>query len=289
MVAGWFALVPFRVHTFTGLLFPSATGLRRILLMIADALISAFATHVVAEGQGVRRDLQSHRITRRPLRVIGHGNIAGIDTEEFRSDNPDIPSVSGAPASDDFTFCFIGRLNRDKGLSELVTAFLGLPGEPRLLIAGRIDITAPINQGTFDLMQRHPRIHLLGFVEDVRAVLVAADVLVLPSYREGFPNVVLQAGAMSRPAIVTDINGSNEIVINSVNGWIVPPRNAGDLAQVMALALHTPPSTLQRMGKSARELIVAKYERREHWTRMLDFYSGLSGPTSPGSKRAPPC
>jgi len=107
--------------------------------------------------------------------------------------------------------------------------------------------------------------------------LRAADVLVLPSYREGFPNAVLQAGAMALPVIATNINGCNEVIEPGFNGWLVPPRDAPALQMAMREAMEASASARKEMGQRARERIQQRFEQQQHWERMVEFYQGLLG------------
>lgn len=281
MLAAWLCRVPVRVHTFTGLIFPTSHGFRRKLLIWVDRLICACATHVVPEGRGVKTDLETFRITRKPLHVIGYGNIAGVDTDYFSAAAPGIGEAALALRRgllirpEHFLFCFVGRLNRDKGLSELTQAFGLMPSTAHLLLVGGLDQTAPIDAATLLAIESHPRIHQLGFLDDIRAALQAADVLVLPSYREGFPNALLQAGSMGLPVIATDINGCNEVIESGRNGWLVVPRDVGSLHAAMRQALDVPVSTRDEMGRQARAVVRQRFERQEHWERMLKFYQEL--------------
>lgn len=281
MVAAWVCRVPIRVHTFTGLIFPTSKGLKRRVLMGVDCLICFCATTVVPEGNGVKQDLLRNGITRKMLNVIGHGNVAGVDTSFFSRDADGVLHAASALRErlgisvNHFVFCFVGRLNRDKGLDELVQAFMALPGESRLLLAGAIDATAPVGEVTLKRMKECPRIHLLGFLDDIRPAVVASDIFVLPSYREGFPNVVLQAGALGVPVVATDINGSNEIVEENINGWLVPSRDSVALKYAMERASHIAKKDLEEMGRVSRERVVERFERTAHLLRMRDFYESL--------------
>lgn len=293
MLAAWLCRVPVRVHTFTGLIFPTARGLKRQVLIWVDRLICACATHVVPEGEGVKRDLQRYRITSKPLQVIGHGNIAGVDTSHFSPDVSDVRTAAAALkerlalAPSSMIFCFVGRLNQDKGITELYQAFAALPAQAHLLLVGGLDNSAPIPLSLQTALEGHPRVHGLGFMDDIRPALSLANVLVLPSYREGFPNVVLQAGAMGLPVIATDINGCNEVVEPGFNGWLVPARDAKALQEGMQAAMQTPGSERINMGQRARERIKARFERTEHWQRMEHFYRELLASHSPGWPEVP--
>ena len=281
MISAFLTRVPIRVHTFTGLVFPTAQEPTRTLLKWVDRLICFCATDIVPEGLGVKSDLERFSITHRSSDPIGHGNIAGIDIDYFSVDATGMTAAAQSLLEsldlpeNTFIFSFIGRLNKDKGVSELVNAFSNLPIEAHLVIAGDLDLSAPLDSATSELIESHARIHALGFVDDVRPLLAISDILVLSSYREGFPNVLLQAGAMRRPAIASDINGCNEIIENGKNGWLVPAKDVDGLQQAMQTAMNEEAQTLHNMGKNAREKVVGQFERQAHWSRMLAFYRAL--------------
>jgi glycosyltransferase involved in cell wall biosynthesis len=281
MLAAWLCRVPIRVHTFTGLISPTAQGFKKQLLIWVDRIICACATHIVPEGEGVKKDLLRLHISQKPLHVIGYGNIAGVDTSYF---SPNAFGVKRAGFqlrqsieidAGDFLFCFIGRLNRDKGLAELIGALRVLPPSAHLVLVGGVDQTAPVDDATLKVIQSHSRVHQLGFLSDIRPALSAADVLVLPSYREGFPNVVLQAASMSLPVIATNINGCNEAVEPGYNGWLVPPRDTRALEASMRQAMETPAIVRTEMGRRGRIRIQHRFERIQHWKRMVVFYQKL--------------
>lgn len=276
MLAACFCRTPIRIHTFTGLIFPTSIGFKKKLLMLIDRLICFCATTVVPEGEGVKADLQAYDITRKPLKVIGYGNIAGVSTADFERSavrkliSYKLLKAKLSLAEDEFVFVFVGRLNKDKGVSELVNAFSQLTNKAHLIVVGSIDVTAPIDVDTQHALVQHPRIHVLGHLTDIRPALALADVLVLPSYREGFPNAPLQAGAMELPCIVSDINGCNEIIKPNFNGWIVPVKNSNALAKAMRKSMQV--ENLAQLGLQARNNIAEKFEREVHWQNMLNFY-----------------
>lgn len=280
MVAGVLCGVKVRVHTFTGLIFPTTTHwFKRFVLKQVDALICACATTVVAEGAGVKRDLLSFKVTRKPIQIIGHGNIAGLDSSYFDASLPEVESLvaklNASSPPDVFIFLYVGRLNRDKGLKELVEAFVELDQHAVLWLVGSLDQTAPPDAATLKVLSTHPRIQNMGFLQDVRGVLARCDVLVLPSYREGFPNVLLQAGAMQKTVIATNINGSNEIVIPNETGWLVPAKDAGALREAMMVAIQTPTQVRLKMGAMARSRIQSLYEREAYIQKLIGFYHSL--------------
>lgn len=278
MLAGWMTRIPVRMHTFTGLVFPTATGWKQRLLMCTDWLTCACATHVNPEGAGVKRDLMAYGITKKPLRIIGNGSICGVDMAYFDRTEAVMKQAVAYREEGCFTFCFVGRIVRDKGINELVSAFVRLYQQypqVRLLLVGPFENKVdPVLPETEKAIQEHPAIRFMGFQSDVRPFLVASDALVLPSYREGFPNVVLQAGAMGLPSIVTDINGCNEIIIPNENGVIIPSKDEEALYQAMENFLFYP-EEIQRMAKKARSLIASRYDRKVLWEALLKAYKRL--------------
>lgn len=283
MLAARIAGVPVRIHTFTGLIFPTATGLKRKMLEWVDRIISWGATHVVPEGEGVRRDLEESRITRKPMPLIGNGNIAGVNLEHFDPDDAALPERAAAQLAEweipdgDFVFGFIGRLSHDKGINELVHAFLALDQPNAWLVClGYLDPRDPVSEETRAAMADNPRILVPGFVHDIRPGLAIFDALVLPSYREGFPNVLLQAGAMQVPVIATDVNGSNEIVVDGETGWLVPSRDTPALKGAMESAAADK-AGLKAMGKRARDRIAARYGQDRYRAALLEYYSERLG------------
>ncbi|MBR3093103.1 MAG: glycosyltransferase family 4 protein [Bacteroidaceae bacterium] len=279
MLAARICNVPVRVHTFTGLVFPYTTGLKRRLLMFTDRLTCACATVVNPEGEGVKRDLERAKITNKPLVIIGNGNVNGIDLDYYQPSEVVSALARKYKRDDMFTFCFVGRVVGDKGMNELARAFQRLMVDHpkvRLLIVGsfeeKLDPLQPENKEFF---LNSPQVGFMGWQDDIRPFLAASDAFVFPSYREGFPNVLLQAGAMELPSIVTDINGANEIIRDGENGLIIPPKDEERLYQAMLHLVEHPEET-RRMAGQARPMITSRYEQHAFWNQLLQFYSSLS-------------
>ena len=278
MLAAWITRVPVRMHTFTGLVFPTATGKMQKLLIAMDRLTCFCATHIIPEGEGVKRDLVNYNITSKPLHIIANGNVNGIDLEYFDKTPEVVEKACSYKKEGTFTFCFVGRMVRDKGINELVHSFLRLYQKDervRLLLVGPFEKELdPVLPEVEEHILHHPGICYMGYQNDVRPFLVASDALVFPSYREGFPNVVIQAGAMGLPAIVTDINGCNEIVLPDLNGVIIPSKDEQALYESMKyFASH--PVEVERMAANARPLIASRYEQRIVWNALLDEYKSI--------------
>ena len=303
MLAGWLTGVPVRVHTFTGLVWPTSTGLKRKILMLTDKLTCACATHIIPEGEGVKNDLIRGGITRKPLRVLGHGNCKGIDLEYFQVSEKLKVKSEELRKPDVFTFLFVGRITRDKGVNELVEAFVRLhrecPKTRLLLVGGFEDSLDPVKISTKALIEHVENgIEAVGpkYGDDLLAYYAAADCLVLPSYREGFPNTPIEAGAMGLPCIVTDINGSREIISltpdpspggegrnftepgKSVdirkNGIVVPSKDADALYEAMRL-MSLDSDMRERMAANARPMIAERFEASYVRNCLYEFYDEI--------------
>lgn len=279
MMAAKWTRVPVRIHTFTGLIFPYEKGWKRRLLMTTDRLTASCATHVIPEGVGIRDDLIRFKITRKPLRVLGNGNVRGIDlshyvrTEKLSRRAADLRNIYNIP-DDGIAFIFVGRLDRDKGIDELIQAFRMLekehPNVHLFLVGAEEPEGKSILDETKEIIRQDDHIHLSdGWQADVRPWYAAADALVHPSRREGFPNVVIEAGAMGLASIVTDINGSREIVKDGQNGTIVPAQDPEALYGAMKDFLEHP-EKVQEMAAAARDL--SKRYEQKYVRQCLDVF-----------------
>ncbi|MBD5164676.1 glycosyltransferase family 4 protein [Helicobacter sp.] len=278
MMAGKLAGVPVRVHTFTGLVFPTSIGLKRRILMATDWLTCACATHVIPEGEGVKRDLLDNGITKKPIKVLGYGNCRGIDLERFSRSEEVMAKAEEIKDPSVFTFISIGRLVGDKGINEMVAAFSRLNKEnpaTRLILVGAYEPDLdPIKPETQKEIENNPAIQAVGVQRDVRPWLAASDCAVLASYREGFPNVVIEAGAMGLPQIVTDINGANEIIIDGKNGTIIPSKDTEALYRAMKRFTENP-EMIKSMAGEARALIASRYEQGYVRQCLKNFYKEI--------------
>ena len=270
--------VPVRVHTFTGLVFPTATGLKRKILMATDWLTCACATHIIPEGEGVKNDLLNNGITQKPLKVLGYGNVRGVDLD-FYSRRSEVMKLAAEIKKDIFTFVFVGRIVRDKGINELCQAMdkLSKSVQARLILVGSFeDNLDPISDDARDIIKRNPAIEFVGpkYGEELLSYYAASDCFVFPSYREGFPNTVIEAGAMGLPSVVTDINGSREIIRQGENGVIVPSKDADALYEAM-LDMVNDNASRDRMADNAREMIASRFEQGFVRNCLYDFYDEL--------------
>ena len=281
MLAAKFAGVPIRMHMFTGLLFPTMKGFSQKIFIKMDQLLCWAATNIYPEGNGVKQDLINYNITSKPLKVLANGNVNGIDLDIFSpkqiSEDQKYQlrnELNFDPQ--DFVFVFVGRLVGDKGINELVDAFKSFDNSNvKLLLVGPLELKQdPIKEATIKEITNNKNIISVGSKSDVRPYLAISDVLVFPSYREGFPNVVLQAGAMELPCIVTNISGCNEIIEEGKNGIIIPPKNKLAIANAMNFVIDNKDKK-EFFMKNARSMIESRYNQKLVWNAILKEYNSL--------------
>ena len=284
MLAAKLAGVPHRLHTVAGLPLLETTGIKRTILTAVERLTYSCATKVYPNSKGLQQIiLQGKFCNASKLNVIGEGSSNGIDTEHFSRKNISKAEIESLKAKlnitqDDFVFVFVGRIVGDKGINELVNAFDKISSETsnvKLLLVGPYEEDLdPLSELTLKRIRENENILSLGYQQEVRLFLAVSHCLVFPSYREGFPNVVMQAGAMELPGIVTDINGCNEIISHEKNGLIVPVKSV----EALYLALHRILSDKElylRLQQHAREAITSRFEQNVIWEALLAEYQKL--------------
>ena len=286
MLAAKLAKVPNRLHTVAGLPLLETKGKKRTLLNFVEKITYKCATRVYPNSFDLKNIIIAENFcSPKKLKVIANGSSNGIDTTHFSlsqisTQQKDELKNELNISETDTVFCFVGRLVKDKGINELVQAFSQLSTinyqlSTKLLLVGNFERELdPLLSETEKEIQNNPNIISVGYQKDVRPYLAISDVFVFPSYREGFPNVVMQAGAMELPSIVTDINGCNEIVENGVNGLIIPPKDTEKLKEKMLLLLNDGDLRNNQKSKS-REMITSRYEQKMVWEAILAEYKSL--------------
>ena len=288
MLAARLAGVPHRLHTVAGLPLMEATGIKRKILNFVEKLTYSSATRVYPNSKGLYNFILQNNFTQsNKLKIIANGSSNGINTTFFSpAQVSEIEKVALREKlniqSDDFVFVFVGRIVSDKGINELIKAFSELQtaknneltGIKLLLVGGLESYLDPLNPETLAEINQNKDIISVGFQQDVRPFFAISDALAFPSYREGFPNVVMQAGAMGLPSIVSDINGCNEIIVEGKNGLIIPPKNVEKLKEKM-LTLAKDKNLYTKLKGNSRRMIENRYEQSVVWNALLEEYEGL--------------
>ncbi|MCF6129900.1 glycosyltransferase family 4 protein [Flavobacterium sp. AS60] len=284
MLASKLAGVPHRFHTVAGLPLLESKGFKRKLLDFVEKLTYSCATKVYPNSYGLLDIITKNNYCPiSKLKVIANGSSNGIDTAYFNQElfsdaqNAKLKKQLNIE-SEDFVFVFVGRLVADKGMNEMIAAFKLVnekyPNAKLLLVGDYESDLDPLTSETFAIIQNNKAIITVGFQSDVRPYLAVSDALVFPSYREGFPNVVMQAGAMDLPAIVSNINGCNEIIVEGQNGTIIPVKNTSAIIEKMELLL-TDANYFKKLQSNARQMIVSRYEQKVVWEAILEEYRNL--------------
>jgi glycosyltransferase involved in cell wall biosynthesis len=280
-VAAFFALVPVRLHTFTGQRWVTLKGPKRRLLKFFDWVVAVLNTQVFADSNSQAKFLESEGIAK-SISVIGSGSISGVNLSEFDQSNVTLKREEKRRElgfkNDETVIIFVGRLNPDKGVSELYDAFTAcskVRSDLRLLIVGAheksLDVVHP---GLHAKLKSDPRIRLIGFCDSLVPFMSAADFLVLPSYREGFGNVVIEAGALGLPTIGTKIYGLEDAILDGETGDLIPPKNSREL-EAKILEWTKNPEKVKKLGRSALERVVSNFDSKIVTNQLIDRYSQL--------------
>lgn len=276
MLAGRLAGVPVRGHIFTGQVWVTRNGGGRWFLKNIDRLIASNATHLLADSFSQRDFLIHEGVVRsEKISVLAKGSISGVDTARFRPDVVARNEVRGQLVipDDSVLFMFLGRMNRDKGILDLVQAFDSLPMHCHLALVGPDEegMDCAIESMAGDAL---PRIHRIGVTHEPWRHLAAADAFCLPSYREGFGTSVIEAAACGVPAVATRIYGLTDAVVDGETGLLVPVGDVDALAEAMK-RLAEDADLRKRMGAQARERAVRDFSSEQVTRAWLDYYSAL--------------
>lgn len=281
MLASKLARVPHRFHTVAGLPLMEAKGIKRKILNLVEKITYACATKVYPNSFGLQAIIEKNKFCKlSKLKVLANGSSNGIDTFYFSDSHFDLEQKNNLKKhlnvlDDDFVFVFVGRLVKDKGLNEMVAAFEDLQKSQekiKLLLVGDYESDLdPLLPETITKIQSNRSIVSVGFQNDVRPYFAVSNALIFPSYREGFPNVVMQAGSMGLPSIVSDINGCNEIIVNNENGIIIPVKNQQAIYKAMK-TIATDFNLYSALKRNSRNRIVKLYEQKVVWQAILEEY-----------------
>ena len=285
MLASKMAGVPHRWHTVAGLPLLEIKGLKRKLLDRVEKFTYSNATKVLPNSKGLKKIILDNGYAKTDkIQIIGHGSSNGINTEHFdssqvSSEEKESLLNSLGISNQVYCFVFVGRLVKDKGINELVEAFEYVSGSHKncalILVGPREDELDPLDDKTNKSIKSNAKIFEVGSQDDIRPYVAISDVLIHPSYREGFPNVVLQGSSMGLACIVSDINGCNEIISDGINGLIIQPKDVGSLKNAMEQALIDP-EKMEEMAKNGPRLIREKYSQQFVWNELLKAYMQLN-------------
>ena len=279
MLAGWFTRVPVRIHIFTGQVWATRRGLARWLLKMVDRLIAGCATHVLVDSPTQRDFLLAEGVIGADKsRVLDRGSISGVDTARFKPDpevRTDMRRQLGY-GDGDVVFMYLGRVNRDKGMLDLAAAFARVAAASANL---RLLAVGPDEDDIRNLMlaalgNAAARAKFIDFTDRPQDYLAAADVFCLPSYREGFGTVVIEAAACGVPAIASRIYGLTDAVVDGVTGTLHAPGDIDALTAAMT-RLAADPQLRRMLGEAARQRALADFPAAALTSALLGFYAKI--------------
>ena len=281
MLASKLAGIPHRLHTVAGMPLLEQAGFKRMVLNFVEKLTYSCATKVYPNSFKLRDVIiKNEYCPPTKLKVLANGSSNGIDTSyfdatHFSEDQKSSLKQDLGIKSSDFVFIFVGRIVSDKGINELISAFSEIQEykmDLKLLLVGPYEQELdPLKEETLNQINANKSIFSVGYQDEVRSYFAISDCLVFPSYREGFPNVVMQAGAMGLPSIVSDINGCNEIIEDTKNGYIIPVRDKEAVKETLIRILENQ-EEYSKMQQNAREMIVSRFDQKIMWESILQEY-----------------
>lgn len=279
MVAAFISRVPVRIHTFTGQVWVTKKGMWRKLLMFMDKTIASCATHVLVDSHSQRDFLVSNRIvSEQKSRVLGHGSICGIDRNRFQPNKRIRQELRDGLGilPEEVLFLFIGRLTKDKGVLDLARSFAHASLQDKtmhLLFVGSDE--DHMHESIMEACSScRAKVHFSGHAVRPEDFMAAADVLVLPSYREGFGMVIIEAAAVGIPAIASRIYGITDAVVDGETGLLFPPGEHDSLARHL-LFLSGHHEDRQAMGSKAQQRAYAFYSADDVSDNLLRFYRSI--------------
>lgn len=279
MIAGSLAGIRARVHTFTGQVWATLYGRKRRLLKGADRLISFLSTNILVDSRSQRSFLLAEGVVKKEKSyVLANGSISGVDVDRFKPDRTVKQEVRMryGISHKDVVFLYMGRLKRDKGLMELSEAFAMLQkrhANVHLMVVGRDEEKmTPLIRNICGISSG--RLHLVEETGTPQHYMAAADVLCLPSHREGFGSVIIEAAAVGIPSIGSDIYGIRDAIVPDVTGVLFPVGNAAVLLEKME-GMLTDDQLRMAMGEKARERACLKFDKGLVTSALLEYYQDI--------------
>lgn len=279
MLAAMLVGVPVRMHTFTGQIWATKRGWKRSVFKMFDRLTVSFATHILVDSPSQREFLIAEGVLPQGKGiVIGQGSICGVDAERFHPDSKTRDEVRRELhiGADQIVVLFLGRLNRDKGMLDLAAAFAEISSKRQdtvlLLVGAEEDVPFTRMQEICGAGREYLR--RVSFTPTPERYMAAADIFCLPSYREGFGQVIIEAGATGVPAIATRIYGITDAVVDKQTGLLFPAGDIAALTQALSV-LICDRDLRQQMGNEARIRVLESFSSQKITAEMMTLYEQL--------------
>lgn len=281
IIAAYITGVPVKIYTLRGLRYEGSKGYKKHILKTVEKLTCQFADVVICISPSLQdKAVNDGVVAREKTMIIGSGSSNGIDVKEYQLTDEVKSNVKALRKElhihdTDFIIGFVGRKNKDKGLDELVDSYKILTksySNIKLLIVGPIESDSSISSKTNEYINLNDNIIEVGFTKNVIPYYYLMDILVLPTYREGFGNVSIEAQATGTPVITTNVTGAKDTVKNNVTGLIVPPKNVEELAFAIEKVIQNV-DLLDTMGKAAKKRAIEEFDSQIIWNGLDELYT----------------
>jgi glycosyltransferase involved in cell wall biosynthesis len=274
ILASYLTRVPVRIHTFTGQVWATKNGLSKKILKWLDYLISSLATTVIIDSHSQRNFLIKNKIIKENNSIVlGNGSISGVNHERFRIDLLLRKKIrSDLKISDDTViFLYLGRIKKEKGVLDLLEAFSLIKEKyknTRLLIVG------PDEDFLASIIKKQDKVSLFPYTQNPEEFMNASDVFCLPSYREGFGSVIIEAGACGIPSIGTKIYGLTDAIKDNLTGILISLKSINELEKAMEVMILDS-KVRSDMGKAAYEYSIRRFSQENITKKLISLYSNL--------------
>lgn len=282
-LAGRAVHCPALLCTLRGLGYMAFGGLKRLIGKFCERIACRCAHYVIAISKSLKKQAAKEKLLpANRINILGVGSSKGVNIDQFQRNEKNIAEAKKIRRQfniDDngIVLGYAGRLTEEKGIVELINAFTGLRkiySNLHLLLIGHIDQRSPFSQETSELLNASQYIHVIPFKDNLPDYLAVMDILVLPSYREGFGNSLIEASAMQVPVVATDIPGCRDAVIDGTTGILVKPRDIVSLRKTLNELIENPSKRME-MGRRGRQWVAENFDRNLVWSRQIKLYEQL--------------
>lgn len=281
MIASWILRVPVRIYHVHGLVLETSTGLKRKVLMVTERTTAFLATHVFCVSRSLQNQMIKHQLCEPDkTKVILNGTINGVDSRnKFKPNKKLSIEADGLRkkinfSEDDVVIGFVARFTKDKGIEDLYYVWTDIKKKYRntkLLLVGDLDTRAPASMDIIERFKKDKRVHFTGRVENTPLFYSVMDILIHPSYREGFGQVILEASAMEVPVVAYDVTGCKDAVVQDETGTLVPWKDKKELTKSIEDYIKKP--HLRKFhGSEGRRRVIQSFNPTDIWQQMCREY-----------------
>ena len=290
MISAFLARCPIRIHSVPGLQMMESKGLRRLILNLSERLTYFLSDVVCPNSKSLKEYILNHKMcSSEKIRIIGCGSSSGVNLDKYcmhLKKTSTRKSIRGRFCIDDngIVLAFVGRISKEKGIHELVESFVNLSkryANLYLLLIGKYDdigeydtINDGIDNDTKNILNNNARLNITGWVEDVENYLAASDIVVHPSYREGFSNALLQAGSMGLPSVTTNVSGCIDVIKDGETGLVVSPKDSVALEKALEVLILDKDKRVE-LGLNAYHHVAANFASNIIWEETARFYTDM--------------